>query len=36
MGKPKGKLTPGLYDEIREYSKTHTIEETATKYGGER
>lgn len=33
MGKPKGKLTPGLYDEIREYSKTHTIEETATKYG---
>lgn len=30
--KPKGRLKPELYAEIREYSRNHTIQETADKY----
>lgn len=33
MGKPRGKLTPEIYRQIKEYKETHTIDETALHFG---
>lgn len=33
MGKPRGKLTPEVYERVKEYAQDHTIEETANRFG---